>query len=231
MSEMTLEEFLKPLSKSLGRTQVPDCVPPRVDPSQGMGREELASMTEHDLTQWFMREAKALNIAVGQASFQTLCDVVIEQIQAFGATRVVYADDPLADTCKLSDAFARAGFQATRWDATHPQESIKACEGADVGITFPFAGLASTATVVQPCDQKSGRSISLLPVAHLAVVKKSTVVPHMIDVFERLDAAGGAALPSSLTCITGPSATADIELVTVVGVHGPVRCAVVLVDL
>ncbi|MBS6940961.1 MAG: LUD domain-containing protein, partial [Slackia piriformis] len=57
-------------------------------------------------------------------------------------------------------------------------------------------------------------------------------VAHMAQALERLqnEARKTEAMPSNVTFITGPSNTADIELVRVVGVHGPVNAAVMLVE-
>ena len=72
----------------------------------------------------------------------------------------------------------------------------------------------------------------LLPIGHIALLRKSTIFPYMTQLMDDWEnrIAEGEEIPSNVTFISGPSNTADIELVRVVGVHGPVYASVVLID-
>ncbi|OUO88903.1 hypothetical protein B5F40_11875 [Gordonibacter sp. An230] len=233
MKETTLEEFLGPISAALGRRSPAD-PGPSPDPSFGMERERFASLSREELVERFELEAAAIGTAVSRATLDTLPGVLARQARAFEARRAVWPDDPRMVDLGLVEALTEEGVLGTAWDPRRPEQSIACARDADVGITFPFAGIATTATVAQHCDEKCGRSISLLPACHIAIVGTSTIVPHMIDVLERIDGARDSGelppLPSSLVFVTGPSATSDIELVRVVGVHGPVKTAVILLE-
>ena len=111
-----------------------------------------------------------------------------------------------------------------RWDPTSREASVGRAENADVGITVASFGIAETATVIQKCTVKSGRSICLL--------RKKDIFPYMTQLMESWEeaVASGESMPSNYTFISGPSNTADIELVRVVGVHGPVHTGVILID-
>jgi L-lactate dehydrogenase complex protein LldG len=80
---------------------------------------------------------------------------------------------------------------------------------------------------VQPASTLCGRSVSLLPLTHIAVVDAADIVGTMADYLRTVDK---DALPSQICFISGPSATADIELVRVEGVHGPMYVHYVILE-
>jgi L-lactate dehydrogenase complex protein LldG len=68
------------------------------------------------------------------------------------------------------------------------------------------------------------RSVSLLPLIHVAVIELRQVVSDLKELYTLLNQdprEKASGLSNCLTCITGPSKTGDIELVMVHGAHGP----------
>ena len=121
-----------------------------------------------------------------------------------------------------------------KWDASKGREyNINNAQDANIGITFPQMAIAETATLVQPMSEGTGRSVGLLPITHVAVLRRSTIKRRMGDTMVELRKqyqADPAGFPSAVIHISGPSSTADIELVRVVGVHGPVNITYVIVN-
>ncbi|MFI1188323.1 lactate utilization protein C [Streptomyces californicus] len=98
-------------------------------------------------------------------------------------------------------------------------------EAADAVITTAAVGIASTGTIVLDTGRGQGRRVlSLLPDHHVCVMWTDQIVYDVPEALSRL-AAG-----DPLTFISGPSATSDIELDRVEGVHGPRMLDVVLVS-
>jgi len=102
----------------------------------------------------------------------------------------------------------------------------------DLGLTFAQAALLDSGSLVLIAGPQRPRSVSLLPPTHLCLVQRSALVPDVSALPELLSRHREASglLPSCLNLVTGPSSTADIELVLVRGVHGPGALDVVGLD-
>ena len=99
----------------------------------------------------------------------------------------------------------------------------------DAVLTTATVGIAETGTIVLDHGPGQGRrALTLVPDRHVCVVRVDQVVPDVPDAMTRLAASVAAGRP--LTWVSGPSATSDIELTRVEGVHGPRVLHVVLVE-
>jgi L-lactate dehydrogenase complex protein LldG len=106
----------------------------------------------------------------------------------------------------------------------HPETQRRLSAGAYIGITSALYCLADTATLVLSTAPGQPRATSLLPSIHIAVVRQSQIIPDLKTLYGLLDSDirdGADPLGNSLTMITGPSKTADIEATMVHGAHGP----------
>jgi L-lactate dehydrogenase complex protein LldG len=101
-----------------------------------------------------------------------------------------------------------------------------AASQADIGITGAEYALANTGTLVMLASAENPRMTSLLPPVHIAVVRESTILSNLDELFTSVRLP--ADITSSMVLITGPSRTADIEQILVRGVHGPGELHVVL---
>ncbi|BAJ28525.1 MULTISPECIES: LUD domain-containing protein [Kitasatospora] len=162
-------------------------------------------------------------------------DLFAARLAEYGA-RVLRADTPGPAVARaLTDEGARslvvpAGTPAdwlTDWTGElrtdRPPLDHAALDATDAVLTGCAAAVADSGTLVLDGGPAQGRrAATLLPDLHVCVVRAEQVRSALPGALGRLDPA------RPLTFVSGPSATADIEMIRVSGVHGPRRLAVVL---
>jgi L-lactate dehydrogenase complex protein LldG len=99
---------------------------------------------------------------------------------------------------------------------------LDACDGV---ITVCTVAVASSGTIILTHGAGEGaRRLTLVPDRHVCVVRAAQVVETLPEAMDRVAPLGA----SRMTFISGPSATADIEMTRIRGVHGPRHLEVVL---
>jgi L-lactate dehydrogenase complex protein LldG len=114
----------------------------------------------------------------------------------------------------------KAGFQRI---ATDDLAGLGTC---DLGVTGCDCLVAQTGSIFVSTRTAGGRALSVLPPTHLVLARREQLVPDLPAAFALLRHRYGGRWPSTLTLITGPSRTADIEKILVLGAHGPKRLVV-----
>jgi L-lactate utilization protein LutC len=154
---------------------------------------------------------------------------VQELVQAGSARRVLLGRGAFLDPLGLAPRLRALDVEVIEADTLPEDASREAFFAADLGITGVDYLVAETGTVVLLARPEAPRSLSLLPPVHVAVADRTQLLPDLFDLFESPDWQARGGPPSSLSLITGPSKTGDIELRLVTGVHGPGEVHVVLI--
>lgn len=138
-------------------------------------------------------------------------------IKALGAKKIALSDSELVgQTKKILEANAEFLEKATAAELFE----------CDLGITSAQFGIAETGTLVLESEKEFNRLTSLVPPIHVCLLEAKSIRQTLGEVLATLE----KNLSRTITFITGPSRTSDIELTLAIGVHGPAQLFVILVD-
>lgn len=236
MEDLRQQEFFDHIARALGREDIPTSVPD-FNLANGPQNYMMQNMTQEEIVEKFKIECDKVGTAHVDATLENLPQVLKEVIKNNNGTTVLCPDMEEVETYgirKMLEESADEGLVYQKWDASKGHEAmIEIAKDSSIGITFPIMGIANTATIIQPSDVKSGRAVGLLPLTHIAIIKKSTIMPRMTQTMAKLSELyhkDPAKFPRNIVHISGPSNTADIELIRVVGVHGPINVTFILLE-
>jgi L-lactate dehydrogenase complex protein LldG len=178
----------------------------------------------------------------GIRGLEELADLFAERVSAYraGVVRAPRSGVQAAvESASLQSGARRLGVPAdfpTQW---RPQAvetvvddalDVTELDGLDGVLTACELAIAETGTIVLAADLRSGRrALTLVPDLHICIVEADQIVELVPEAIARL----GPVIRDMrrpLTLVSGPSATSDIELDRVEGVHGPRRLVVVIVE-
>jgi L-lactate dehydrogenase complex protein LldG len=176
------------------------------------------------------------------AAGDDLGELFARRCAEYRATVTRCGDNPAAIAQALSAAAARQGVRSAavpagldpawlpaqvRTARDEPPLAISDLTAVDAALTGSALAIALTGTIVLAGGADQGRrALTLVPEVHLCVVRAADVVRGVPEAVSRLEPAIREG--RAVTLISGPSATSDIELTRVEGVHGPRRLEVVL---
>jgi L-lactate dehydrogenase complex protein LldG len=109
-------------------------------------------------------------------------------------------------------------------------ETDKDFTQAEVGLTLCDALVARNGSIMVSSAQSAGRRLNIYPEVHIVLAYTSQLVPDLKDGFALIKQKYNGNIPSMISNITGPSRTADIEKMLVLGAHGPKELFVFLLE-
>ena len=171
-------------------------------------------LTAKERIDLLMERLREYDAEVVETSPDTLPAAIAAQLEASG--KRIFAAPAALDRSYLANGF--------EWkiDNGLTTGEIELAEGV---VTAASCAIADSGTIALHHTASEGRRVvTLLPDWHLCILRASQVVETLPEYFERF-----ANAPALVTWISGPSATADIEMTRIKGVHGPRFLHVILV--
>ncbi|QLB41422.1 lactate utilization protein C [Mannheimia pernigra] len=225
------ENFLNKLAQRMGkaRQNVPEPMPV-LENNHAITR--LTDLVQPQLCQEFIDFARVMMADVIETKEADVAQSIIEICEKYGGTSVIINNDQRLKDLGITEAIQAKYEDSYVWDFNQSETNFEKAKNANIGVVYGEYGLAESGGIVIFSDKEFGRSVSLLPEKSVVVLRKSTVLPRVAQLAQILHekAQRGERMPSCVNIISGPSATADIELIKVVGVHGPVNKIYLVID-
>ncbi|OES46560.1 LutC/YkgG family protein [Domibacillus iocasae] len=229
------DSFLNNVAAQLGRSRNTSVKPERNWQFRPQDKT-LTDKTPDELMTVFRDQCQLIHTELIETNGSKLADVLEATVNLYGGGPVSIWQDPRFIEFGLdgliNEAWPARNIEVNEWNAARGKKNVAEAERANVGITFSDITLAESGTVVLFSGAGKGRSISLLPHKYIAIIPKSTIVPRMTQAAQEISrrVQAGETIPSCINFITGPSNSADIEMNLVVGVHGPVKAAYIVIE-
>ena len=210
---------LEDVRRALGRGRAAAAalpVPPQID-------EHVVRLVQSEigLPELFTQMARQNQMIVDAVRVDELAERLSKSLRARECHRIAVSSGGMLEG--VVGPLKSGGFDVMRWG----EISLDALYDLDAGVTDVRFAVAETGSLVIDGSRDHGRSLSLVPPVHVAVVERRCLLPDLVDLFARL---AHDATRANTVIITGPSKTADIEMNLVTGVHGPGVVHVMLLD-
>ena len=144
----------------------------------------------------------------------------------------IFTKEDIKSTCLLESSTLKEANVVSALEAAgitvHTDHIRLHAETDKGGVSEAHHGIAELGTIVQEDDNVDGRIIATMAETYIGIIKGSKIVPTYDDMFDILSEM--PQIPNFIGFVTGPSRTADIECVGTVGVHGPIKVYVIVVD-
>ena len=175
----------------------------------------------------FEKNLQAVNGNSWLAEKADAAGIIASAYKEAGVNSACVCETPLLKEIGLVKALADAGIEVY---TDHIRLHAETAKG---GVMEAHCAIADLGSIVQLSDDIDariiavGRIVAIMPEYYIGVVKMSGMVDDYDAMFDKLCSL--EKLPAFVGFITGPSRTADIECVSTVGVHGPLKLSVVVI--
>lgn len=229
MQKTTKAEFLATVKKAVAAKTGPKA--PNPDALHGPQVGRYAHLDDEGLIDLFEAQHASRKFVFHRADKASIAATLADIIAQAGAKKLICAADEDSIAFGVRESLIATGGDVWEWTAGCDREqAISTLASADLGVTVAQYAVADIGTIVDWGRPECGKSVSLLPHTHVALVPFSRLLPTLSEVMVEMKKRHLAGkMPAGLMHISGPSSTGDIENVLVTGAHGPVAEHYVLI--
>jgi L-lactate dehydrogenase complex protein LldG len=221
------ERILNGIRRALGRDGPPsaealDAIDRRLAAHEANLLPARTRLDRDAMIELFVEMAQAVDTTVARvAHIGDVPDEVVAYLEERGVPhRVKVAPHP--------------DLEAVPW-SKQPDLTVEFGHAGDAdfaGVALAYAGIAESGTLFMVSGPHGPTTLNFLPDVHVVVLRAEDVIGTYEEAFARLRSERNVPdfMPRAVNWITGPSRTADIEQTLLLGVHGPRRLHVILVD-
>jgi len=207
--------ILSAIRQSLGREEMAASVVTELDRGLREPKSRILPRVDGDVVEHFLGLAQVLSMTIARVARRAdVSTAAVDYLTARDLSR------KLVVASALKDLQWPAGIEV-RHGATVREDPVS--------VTACFAAIAETGSLVMLSGPETPTTLNFTPDDMIAVLHRRDIVAHQEEVWQRIRRERKA-LPRTINLVSGPSRTADIEQVVQLGVHGPRRVHVILVE-
>lgn len=195
---------------------------PQWDVYKGYSKDQLISVMK--------KACESIHTKIYETDSAHLPESLEKAIEDYGSGSVVATHDDRFSQFGLEDVMKKNHVHI--WNVSEGRRNIEIAAQANIGLSICDVMLAESATAGLFNDKDKARSVSLLPITSIVIVPGSLIVPRITQAMQMVEerVRAGEEISTYINFISGPSNSADIEMRLVVGVHGPVKVAYIVVE-
>ncbi|GGL65439.1 LutC/YkgG family protein [Sporolactobacillus putidus] len=188
---------------------------------KGSSQDELVAVMKN--------ACESIHTKVYETNSDQLAETLEKVIADYGSGSVIATNDDRFSKFGLDEVMKKNHVYT--WNVSEGHRNIEIASQANIGLSICDVMLAESATAGLFNDKNKARSVSLLPVTSIVIVPESLIVPRITQAMQMVEekVKAGEEISTYINYISGPSNSADIEMRLVVGVHGPVKVAYIVV--
>jgi L-lactate dehydrogenase complex protein LldG len=194
--------------------------------------EPVGGIDGVEMIERFVQEASAVRAQVHRLTDKGQLVEKILEICAHQSGEIALSGPTLFGNTDVRAELGARGLSIFTDNQAGHEQTVAGLASCAVGVTAAEYAIAETGTIVLSSDEPDALLVSLLPPLHIAVVRSEQMIATMDEALARIgrERMGPGSSTRSVTLITGPSRTSDVELVLSIGVHGPKELHVIILD-
>ena len=184
--------------------------------------QDIMQREKSDPLEEYLRLQKANMADVIVSSQEKLLEDIQKVLKESGAKKLLYTLDLPCDASQLTDIDLMA------YDVEVEKRRETMFDDTDTSLLMVQCGVSNLGIMGLISSQKSPRLASLITEHCIMLLDSKNIVANIYEGVEFLKKINKEVLPTNIFFVAGPSRTADIELKTVFGVHGPRKVTVIV---